>query len=94
MKIIMTSLNKPDYLSEEENDRLLIPFITSREDLDEFEESIIQNVTEIFLSRRKLSITKILSENFIYKVHKKMFSVMWDMAGETRTNEKNSWCKM
>jgi len=75
-------------LSEEEMEGLLIPGITTRGDLDEFEQLNIQKAVEFYLIRRKFKVDKILTEDFIYAVHKKMLSDVWSWAGETRTSEK------
>lgn len=75
-------------LSEEEMEGLLIPGITTRGDLDEFEQLNIQKAVEFYLIRRKFKVDKILTEDFIYAVHKKMLGDVWSWAGETRTSEK------
>ncbi|MBE9490729.1 MAG: mobile mystery protein B [Bacteroidetes bacterium] len=75
-------------LSEEEMDGLLIPTITTREELDEFEQQNIEKALEWYLYRRKFKVDKILAEDFIHQVHVKMFGDVWSWAGQFRTSEK------
>jgi hypothetical protein len=51
-------------LDEEEKEGLLIPIITTRGDLDEFEQLGVEKVNEWLLTK-KFSIDKILSEEFV-----------------------------
>lgn len=81
-------------LSEEEMEGLLIPTITTREELDEFEQLNIQKAVEWYLIGRKFKADKILTEDFIIGVHKKMLSDVWVWAGQFRQSEKTigiSW---
>jgi Fic-DOC domain mobile mystery protein B len=81
-------------LSEEEMEGLLIPTITTREELDEFEQLNIQKAVEWYLIGRKFKADKILTEEFITGVHKKMLSDVWAWAGQFRHSEKTigiSW---
>ncbi len=75
-------------LSEEEMEGLLIPTITTREELDEFEQLNIQKAVEWYLIGRKFKADKILTEDFIIGVHKKMLSDVWSWAGQFRHSEK------
>ena len=75
-------------LDEDEKDGLLIPTVTTRGDLDEFEQLGVEKANEWLLGR-KLSIEKILSEDFVKDLHKRMFSDIWKWAGEFRKTEKN-----
>jgi len=76
-------------LSKEEMQGLKIPTITTREELDEFEQQNIEKALEWYLYRRKFKVDKILSEDFIHQVHIKMFGDVWNWAGQTRRSEKN-----
>ena len=81
-------------LSEEEMEGLLIPTITTREELDEFEQLNIQKAVEYYLIGRKFKTDKILTEDFIIGVHKRMLSDVWAWAGQFRQSEKTigiSW---
>lgn len=75
-------------LEQEEMDGLKISSITTRADLDEFEQLNIQKAVEFYLLRKRFKTEKILSEDFTYNVHKKMLSDVWAWAGEVRTSEK------
>ena len=75
-------------LDEDEKEGLLIPSITTRGELDEFEQLGVEKANEWLLSR-KLSADKILSEDFIKDLHKRMFSDVWKWAGEFRKTDKN-----
>lgn len=75
-------------LDPNEIDGLLIPSISTREDLDEFEQ---QNIEQAILWSLGLSFKKekIFTEEFIRKVHKQMFNGVWAWAGEFRKTNKN-----
>ena len=75
-------------LSEEETEGLLIPSITTREELDEFEQQNIEKAVEWYLLRRKFKADKILTEEFIQSVHKRMLGDVWAWAGQLRMSEK------
>ncbi len=75
-------------LDEDEKDGLLIPTITTRGELDEFEQLGVEKANEWLLTK-KLSISKILSDEFVKDLHKRMFNDVWKWAGEFRKTEKN-----
>ncbi len=75
-------------LSEEEKEGLLIKSITTRGELDELEQLNIEKAVE-WTMENKFSAEKILSEEFIKLVHKKMFGDVWEWAGKFRRSEKN-----
>ena len=75
-------------LDEDEKDGLLIPIITTRGELDEFEQLSVEKANEWLLSR-KLSIEKILTIEFVKDLHRRMFADIWEWAGEFRKTEKN-----
>ena len=78
-------------LNEEEKDGLLITTITTKGELDEFEQLNIQMAVEWSLHRR-LSPDKILNENFIRRLHKQMYGDVWSWAGDFRISNKNIGC--
>jgi hypothetical protein len=57
-------------LSEEEKEGLLIRSITTGEELDEFEQQNIEQAVEFYLLGRKYKAETILTEKFIFEVHK------------------------
>ncbi|MDQ7818904.1 MAG: mobile mystery protein B [Melioribacteraceae bacterium] len=75
-------------LDEDEKEGLLIPTITTRGELDEFEQLGVEKANE-WLLKRNFSIDKILTEGFVRDLHKRMFSGIWKWAGEFRRTEKN-----
>ena len=75
-------------LDEEEKDGLLIPTITTRGELDEFEQQNIEKAIQWTMSR-KFKKEELLKEEFIKLVHKKMYNDVWAWAGEFRKSNKN-----
>ena len=75
-------------LDEDEKEGLLIPSITTRSELDEFEQLDVEKAIEWLLAV-KLNISKILSEDFVKGLHKRMFGDIWKWAGEFRKTNKN-----
>ncbi|HEY5327075.1 MAG TPA: mobile mystery protein B [Mucilaginibacter sp.] len=75
-------------LDEEEKEGLLIFTITTRGELDEFEQLNIQKAVEWTL-KRKFGKEKILSEEFVKELHKRMFNEVWKWAGTFRDTNKN-----
>ncbi|UPQ80617.1 mobile mystery protein B [Flavobacterium azooxidireducens] len=75
-------------LSEEEKEGLLIKTITTHAELDEYEQLNIENAVE-WLMNKKVKKDKILTEDFIKALHKRMFGKVWKWAGEFRQSEKN-----
>ncbi|MDO9579064.1 MAG: mobile mystery protein B [Bacteroidales bacterium] len=83
-------------LSEEEKEGLLIKSITTRGELDELEQLNIEKAVEWTLNNKFVK-EKILSEEFIKSVHKKMFGDVWEWGGKFRRSEKNigaDWIKI
>jgi len=75
-------------LDEDEKEGLLIPIVTTRGELDEFEQLGVEKANEWLLTR-KLSFSKILTEEFVRDLHKRMFNEVWKWAGEFRKTNKN-----
>lgn len=81
-------INGQTPLSEEELEGLKIPSISTRGELDEFEQLNIEKAIEWTL-RLKIKPEQLFSEKFILDLHKKMFSDVWKWAGNFRRTEKN-----
>jgi len=81
-------INGQTSLDEDEKEGLLIPTITTRGELDEFEQLNIEKAIEWSL-KNKFKIEKILTEEFVKNLHKKMFGEVWRWAGDFRTTDKN-----
>ena len=75
-------------LDEDEKDGLKIKTISTRGELDEFEQANIELAIEWNMAS-KFSRNTILTIEFIKKVHKMMFSEVWEWAGSFRTTDKN-----
>ena len=75
-------------LDDDEKEGLLISSITTRRDLDEFEQQNIESAVAWVLSR-KFKKERILSESFVRELHVKMFGEVWDWAGKFRKTNKN-----
>jgi len=78
-------------LDPSEAEGLLQAHVTTRGDLDELEEANIQIGLEWAL---RTAITdsrriEVLSEVFVYELHRRMFNEVWDWAGEVRRTNKN-----
>ena len=74
-------------IEEEEKEELLIPSITTRGELDEFEQINIVQAVEWTISK-KFDADYILSEQFIKELHRRMFSDVWGWAGKFRKTNK------
>lgn len=75
-------------IDEEEKEGLLISSISTRGELDEFEQQNIENAIQWVLGRN-FKQEQILSVDFIRNVHKRMFGDVWSWAGEFRKSNKN-----
>ncbi len=75
-------------IEEDEKEGLLINAISTRGELDEFEQQNIEDAVEWTLARQ-FKTEKILHEAFILDVHKRMFGNIWKWAGKYRTSNKN-----
>jgi mobile mystery protein B len=76
-------------IDENEKDGLLINTITTRKELDEYEQQNIQNAVEWTMKRKSLKLSDILTEPFIKNLHKRMFDDVWSWAGTFRKTDKN-----
>ena len=75
-------------LSDEERTGLKIKSISTREDLDEFEQLNIEKAVE-WTIHANLSQERILTEKFIKDLHSKMYGDVWSWAGDFRQSDKN-----
>ena len=75
-------------INEDEKKDLLIKTITTQSESDEFEQLNIEKAVEWIIST-KFNPDDILTEQFIKKLHKKMYSDVWNWAGKFRMSEKN-----
>lgn len=75
-------------LDEDEKEGLLITTITTRGELDEFEQLGVEKAIE-WNRKRKLDFQQILSEEFVRELHRRMFQDIWKWAGQFRASNKN-----
>ena len=73
-------------LDPDESKGLLLTHISTRAELDRWEQ---ENIVEAIEWLEKTKATDILNEQFIKKLHKKMFKHVWSWAGDFRTSDKN-----
>jgi Fic-DOC domain mobile mystery protein B len=79
-------------LDEEERDGLLIDGITTRADLDEFEQQNIEKAVEWTMQRR-YKAEKVFTQEFACELHRRMFGDVWKWAGQFRRSNKNLGCE-
>jgi Fic-DOC domain mobile mystery protein B len=75
-------------LDEDEKEGLLIKTITTRGELDEFEQLNIEKAI-VWTLKRKFKTADILTESFIKDLHQRMYGDVWKWAGEFRKTDKN-----
>lgn len=75
-------------LTDEEKEGLLIPSISTRAELDEFEQQNIERAIKWTLGKR-FQKDRLLSEDFIKRLHKEMYGDVWSWAGTFRKSNKN-----
>ncbi len=75
-------------LEPEEMEGLKILSVTTKGELDDFEQ---QNIEEalLWIKGKKWNVEKILSEAFIMELHRRMYGNVWKWAGHFRISEKN-----
>ena len=75
-------------LDEDEKEGLLIPTITTRGELDEFEQKNIEEAMQWSLGRN-FKPEAIFTEDFIKQLHQRMYGEVWAWAGHFRKTDKN-----
>ena len=75
-------------LDEEEKEGLKIPSVSTKSELDEYEQKNIEQAIQWTLGR-KIKVEKLLSEQFVKSLHYRMYSDVWKWAGQFRKSEKN-----
>jgi Fic-DOC domain mobile mystery protein B len=83
-------------LDENEKEGLKVKSITTQKELDELEQLNIEKAVEWILSVQ-LKPEKIVTEQFVKNLHKKMYGDVWKWAGQFRKTDKNigiSWTQI
>ncbi len=88
MGVTLDSTEGQTPLNEEEKNGLLIFSITTRAELDEFEQLNIEKAIQ-WTFRKKITPQQLFTEKFIKDLHKRMYGDIWKWAGNFRTSEKN-----
>jgi len=88
MGLELTYIEGQTPIDENEKHGLRIPSITTREELDEFEQLNIEKAVE-WTIKRKFNQEIILSEQFVKELHLRMYDDVWKWAGKFRTTNKN-----
>lgn len=70
-------------LDDDEKEGLLIPEISTRGELDEFEQKNIEQAIQWTL-QKNFKQEDIFTEMFLRDVHRKMYGEVWSWAGEFR----------
>jgi Fic-DOC domain mobile mystery protein B len=76
-------------LEPEEREGLLQTWITHRKDLNEAEQDNIAAGVAWSRGRRRLPVERMLSDDYMRTMHKRMFGEVWQWAGTFRTTERN-----
>ena len=89
MGLELDYINGQTPLDPDEKEGLLIPTITTREELDAFEQLNIEKAYQKYILKRRIKTQNILTEEFLLKLHKDMYGDVWDWAGSYRKSNKN-----
>lgn len=88
MGLELEYINGQTPIEEEELQGLLIKTITTRGELDEFEQKNIEEAM-LWTMQRTFRKEKVLTESFIRSLHKRMYGNVWSWAGKFRKTERN-----
>lgn len=88
MGLILNYTKGQTPLDEEEKEGLKINSISTREELNEFEQQNIETALT-WLIGQNISLDNLLTEKFIKDLHFKMFSSVWNWAGTYRKSDKS-----
>ena len=88
MGLDLEYINGQTPIDEEEKEGLLIPTISTKKELDEFEQKNIEEAMQWLLTR-KLKAEQVFTEKFIRDLHQRMFGHVWKWAGQFRCTQKN-----
>lgn len=75
-------------IDEEEKEGLLIETITTKQELDEFEQLNIEEAMQWVLARN-FKVNAVFTEKFICELHSRMYGNVWSWAGKFRKTNKN-----
>lgn len=75
-------------LDESEKEGLRVPSVTTHKELDELEQRNMEKAMA-WVIQTKFKPEKVLTEDFLKTVHRRMFGDIWKWAGEFRRTDKN-----
>lgn len=75
-------------LDEEEKGGLLVASVSTRGELDEFEQLNIEEAMQWLLAR-SFKPEAVLTESFVCRLHRRMYGSVWAWAGHFRKTDKN-----
>ena len=75
-------------LDEEEKEGLKVLSLSTKSELDEFEQKNIEQAVQWSIGK-KFKPERLISEQFVRSLHQKMFGEVWKWAGQFRKTEKN-----
>ena len=75
-------------LDDDEKEGLLISTITTRSELDEFEQLNIEEAIQWSIGRN-FTLENLFTESFVRALHQRMYGKVWAWAGEFRKTNKN-----
>ncbi len=76
-------------LDEDEKDGLLIDTISTRSELDEFEQKNVEEAVQWMFQTRRFKLEEVLTEKFVTDLHRRMYGKVWSWAGQFRRTNKN-----
>jgi Fic-DOC domain mobile mystery protein B len=88
MGLEMDYIDDQTPLDEDEKEGLLVGTITTRGELDLFEQLNIEKAV-VWSIHRNFTISSLLTESFVKTLHLRMFGDVWDWAGTFRRSNKN-----
>lgn len=75
-------------IDDDESEGLIVSTVTTRGELDEFEQQNIEEALQ-WVVGKTLKAETILTEKFIRNLHKRMYGHVWNWAGSYRSTNKN-----
>ncbi len=75
-------------LDEEEKERLKILSVSTKSELDDYEQKNIEQAIQSTIGL-KIKVEKLLTEQFVKLLHKLIYSDVWKWADQFRKSEKN-----
>lgn len=88
MGLELEYINGQTPIEEDEKEGLLIETISTKGELDEFEQQNIEEAMQ-WVFGRKFKAKDVFTEQFICNLHRRMYSNVWAWAGNFRKTDKN-----